>query len=107
MKCRLCKPLQICSNIVDISSAFKFENGIIGSGIWSFVANENSQIDQIQITGDKGTINFSTFDFLPIKLRTEGHNSEYHPENPVYFEVHPCQDPPAGKHNYLLNDTGK
>ena len=52
-----------------VTASFIFENNIIGSGSWCFtlVANE---VDEITITGETGSIVFSTFEKNPIKLIT-------------------------------------
>ena len=51
-----------------VSALFEFENGIEGSGVWSFSADKNSEKDEIEIYGTKGSIAFSTFEQNPIKL---------------------------------------
>jgi predicted dehydrogenase len=56
-----------------LSVAFEFENGVIGSGSWCFNSNEVNNRDKIEILGTEGRIEFSTFDFIPVKLvTTEG-----------------------------------
>ena len=49
-----------------ISASFAFAAGPIGSGSWSFCANEGR--DQIELLGAEGRIAFSTFQFTPITL---------------------------------------
>jgi predicted dehydrogenase len=44
-----------------VSATFKFENGIIGSGLWCFTVNPVSEIDEIKIVGSKGELSFNTF----------------------------------------------
>jgi predicted dehydrogenase len=53
-----------------LSVAFKFDNGIIGSGSWCFNSSEINNRDSIEIIGSEGRIEFSTFDFIPVKLIT-------------------------------------
>lgn len=52
-----------------VSAAFEFESGIQGSGIWSF--NSGTELDHVEIVGNKGKIEFSTFDKKPIQLTSE------------------------------------
>ena len=65
-----------------VASSFKFSNDVVGTGIWSFVASKNMHTDSMQITGEKGMISFSAFDFTPIRLNTKNGNFEFRPENP-------------------------
>jgi predicted dehydrogenase len=55
-----------------VTAHFKFESGIIGTGIWCFTAGTHS--DLVEIVGSQATIRFSTFGDQPIELiRTTGH----------------------------------
>lgn len=65
-----------------VASSFKFENGIIATGLWSFVADASSKTDNMQITGENGTILISAFDFSPIILKTRDEMLEFKPDNP-------------------------
>ncbi len=58
---------------------FVFENGIIGSGIWSFAANKVSQKETTIIVGSKGQISFPCFGDHSVTLEVEG-------EAPLRFE---------------------
>ncbi len=53
-----------------VSACFEFEGGLPGSGSWCFVAHESAREDRIEIIGEKGSVSFSVFDYLPIKLHT-------------------------------------
>ncbi|MGD8778441.1 MAG: Gfo/Idh/MocA family oxidoreductase [Ignavibacteria bacterium] len=53
-----------------VSALFEFENGIEGSGIWSFCVNKNLEKDQVEVIGSKGSITFSTFEQNPIRVIT-------------------------------------
>jgi len=53
-----------------LSVAFEFENGIIGSGSWCFNSEKVNDRDIVEIIGTLGRIEFSTFDFTPIKIIT-------------------------------------
>jgi 1,5-anhydro-D-fructose reductase (1,5-anhydro-D-mannitol-forming) len=53
-----------------VHADWEFENGIDGTGNWSFVSSQEEKEDKIIITGSKGKIEFSTFNFTPIRLET-------------------------------------
>jgi predicted dehydrogenase len=65
-----------------VAASFKFENGIIAAGLWSFVADTCSRTDSMHITGENGSILFSAFDFSPVILKTEDETLEFKPHNP-------------------------
>ncbi|MDR1342985.1 MAG: Gfo/Idh/MocA family oxidoreductase [Prevotellaceae bacterium] len=54
-----------------VSASFLFESGAVGSAVWLYASSETEQKDWIKITGDKGSIRFSTFAFSSIELSTE------------------------------------
>lgn len=45
-----------------VSCTWIHESGVIGSGSWSFIVDENSEKDEIEIIGDKGRIILPCFD---------------------------------------------
>lgn len=53
-----------------VSTAFQFENGVLGVGIWCFNVAEVVNEDIVEIIGTQGKIRFSTFDYTPIELIT-------------------------------------
>lgn len=69
-----------------VSANFQFENGVLGSGIWSFVTDVNSGTDSVEIHGTKGKIIFSIFDFKPILLTTQFGTEEFSFENPMHIQ---------------------
>lgn len=69
-----------------ISACFQFENGLVGSGSWCFVAHESAQTDRIEVIGDKGSLSFSVFTYEPITLHTEQGIEEIRIENPKYVQ---------------------
>lgn len=69
-----------------ISACFQFENGLVGSGSWCFVADDSARIDRIEIIGDKGSLGFSVFTYEPITLHTEQGVEEIVVENPIYVQ---------------------
>jgi len=48
-----------------VSAHFRFENGVLGNGLWCFSISESNQLDRTIIVGNKGTISFSFFDTRP------------------------------------------
>ena len=67
-----------------VSASLEFENGVLGTGVWSFTTDENKRVDEIEITGAKGKIIFSTFDQAPIRLVTKDYEkvfTENFPQN--------------------------
>ena len=69
-----------------ISACFKFENGLVGSGSWCFVAHDSAREDRIEVIGDKGMICFSIFTYDPITVHTEKGCEEITVENPTYVQ---------------------
>lgn len=60
------------------------ESKVYGTGMWSFTAFEDYDINEI--VGDKGKIRFSTFGTEPIELITSDHKQEFHIENPQHIQ---------------------
>jgi len=56
---------------------FKFDGKILGTASWCFTVQEKSKIDFAEIIGSKGKIEFSFFDFIPIKLITANRIKKY------------------------------
>ena len=69
-----------------VSACFRFENGLPGSGSWCFVAHESAREDRIEITGDKGLLCFSVFNFSPIVLHTSQGTETLTVPNPPYVQ---------------------
>lgn len=67
-----------------VTASFVFENGITGSGVWSFGADRH--VDVIEIVGDKGTITLSTFLHPPIRLITGNEVQEFHIDHPQHIQ---------------------
>jgi predicted dehydrogenase len=70
-----------------VVAQMEFENGVLGSGAWCFVADSSSTRDVIEIIGTKGRIEFSTFGHEPVLLFKERDFLEFpyiNPENIQY-----------------------
>lgn len=44
-----------------VTANFKFENGVVGNGMWCFSSASESQKDEIKILGSKGELSFNCF----------------------------------------------
>ncbi|MEQ9296949.1 MAG: Gfo/Idh/MocA family oxidoreductase [Cyclobacteriaceae bacterium] len=58
-----------------VTGVFKFESGVLGSGIWSFAVASDDQVDRVTIHGSEGHIEFTTFGATDVKLVSQ-HTSE-------------------------------
>lgn len=65
-----------------VVAAMEFENGVLGSGTWSFVTDEASKRDVMEIIGTEGRIEFSTFGHEPVLLFREREFLEFPYINP-------------------------
>lgn len=70
-----------------VSACFKFENGLVGSGSWCFVADESAREDRMEIIGDKGSVYFSVFSYEPIKLHIADGCQVFDIPNPEYVQL--------------------
>jgi predicted dehydrogenase len=55
-----------------VTASFRCQGGVAGTGVWNFAAPGHLKEDTIEISGEKGTILFSCFDFKPIRVTTGG-----------------------------------
>ncbi len=69
-----------------ISAIMQFTSGITGTGQWCFVTSEKSITDTIRIVGTKGELNFNTFAFEPIRLRSINHIEDFVSESPEHIQ---------------------
>lgn len=65
-----------------VCGTWKHKSGVLGSGSWCFVVDENSEEDIIQIVGEKGQICLPCFTHGNVKLKTEKETREFNFENP-------------------------
>ena len=65
-----------------VVAQFKFENGILGAGIWCYVAKEN--LDEISIIGSKGSIRFSVMDYSAVRLKLGDEEVRFEFEEPEH-----------------------
>jgi predicted dehydrogenase len=67
-----------------------YESGLPVTGSWCFVADESQHTDKITIFGTKASLEFSTFEFTPIRLINSSGINEYllpNPENIQYWFI--------------------
>ena len=70
-----------------VCATFKFTNGVIGNGLWSFTTHQAATKDSMEIIGTEGSILFSGFNHDPIQLIKENGVIEFpylNPENIQY-----------------------
>lgn len=69
-----------------VSAGIEFESGIVAKGSWFFAADSLYKSDSIEIMGSNGKIEFSTFSFSPITVRTRDTITRFNPANPENIE---------------------
>jgi len=70
-----------------VSGSFKFNNGVIGSGIWCFSASASADIDKTTIVGSRGMIEYATFGDPTVKLTSDEKGEEIFPfTTPVHIQ---------------------
>ena len=71
-----------------VSAEFIFSNNIVGTSIWCFSVSPHSSRDSIEITGDQGSVKFSTFSFEPIVLTNASGRKEFINERPEHVQYY-------------------
>jgi len=71
-----------------VTASFTFQNNISGTATWSFSVPLASGRDTIEIIGEKGSIKFSTFSFIPIVLENENGRQEFINERPEHVQYY-------------------
>ncbi|MDQ6421230.1 Gfo/Idh/MocA family oxidoreductase [Paenibacillus sp. LHD-117] len=67
-----------------VTGSFEFESGVRGVGVWCFSAYKH--VDENEIVGDKGRIEFSTFGNEVITLETAEGVEEFRMEKPLHIQ---------------------
>lgn len=73
-----------------VSAGFVFPDDVAASGTWCFSVSPGSEMDSLQIFGEKGMIRTSTFSFEPIVLENNKGRFEFineRPEHVQYFLI--------------------
>jgi len=58
-----------------VTASFRFENGVVGTGLWCFTTDKVSEKDSTRIVGSKGELTFNTFG-SPMVIRVESEDGE-------------------------------
>jgi predicted dehydrogenase len=69
-----------------VAAEFIFQNNIAGTGTWCFSVSPESNRDTIEIIGDRGSIRFSTFSFVPIVLTNDSGRQDFINERPEHVQ---------------------
>lgn len=72
-----------------VTTCFRFEDGLVGSGSWCFACDDSAVADRIDINGDKGSVYFSAFNYKPIHLNTPNGIEEFDFPFPEHVQL-PC-----------------
>ena len=69
-----------------VSAALRFRSGVVGKGLWSFVAPPEETEDSVLIVGSRGSIRFSTFAFTPVELSAPEGTERFAIEPPKHIQ---------------------
>ena len=75
---------QITSAQDTITASFKFQSGILGTGLWCFDAHIDHECNEI--IGTQGKIKFTTFTFEPIELHTTSGLESFTIDPPTHIQ---------------------
>jgi len=67
-----------------VTASWRHESGVVGGGVWCFVAEEHR--DCVEIVGTQGRIAFSVFGEEPIRLFTKSGAQEFRIAHPVHIQ---------------------
>ncbi len=70
-----------------VSAALHFRSGVVGTGLWSFVATPEETEDSVLIVGSRGSVRFSTFAFTPVELTTPEGTERFAIEPPTHIQA--------------------
>lgn len=68
-----------------VSGTWKHESGVLGTGSWCFVVDENGEHDEIEITGELGVISLPCFSPGNLRLQTNAGLVEMKFNNPEHI----------------------
>jgi len=74
-----------------VAAHFEFNNGVIGSGTWCFTADPVAEEDELEFTGSKGKIIFSTYKVIPPRLITPDGTETFKYKNPENIQLNLVQ----------------
>jgi predicted dehydrogenase len=64
------------------AAAFRFDDGVVGTGVWNFNAGE--KVDRLTITGSRGEITTAVFDDLDVTVVRDGARETHAVRNPSH-----------------------
>jgi len=67
-----------------VAMAFRFDSGVLGTGLWNFAADRRE--DRVEIVGDRGRLVFATFGDGPIRVETDGRVDDIVVVNPEHIQ---------------------
>lgn len=67
-----------------VAGSFRFENGVIGTGLWCFSAASHE--DSIEMNGTDGSLKFSVFGTEPPSHTSKGQTTFLHAETPLHIQ---------------------
>jgi len=70
---------------------FRFDNNIVGSGTWCFSIDPSAEEDVLEFYGEKGKIEFSTFNPIPVRLINDREIQELEYRNPEHIQFNLIQ----------------
>ena len=70
--------------VEDVTAAcFRFESGVVGTGVWNF--NADREENQIVITGAGGTLRTPVFGDLDLVVSASGREERFEFQNPLHI----------------------
>ena len=69
-----------------VTTEFQMDNDVVGTGTWCFNASHDSSRDSIEIIGEKGSISFSSFSYIPIVMKNAAGTSQFINECPEHVQ---------------------
>lgn len=69
-----------------VCASWHHDNGVLGTGTWTFSSIKEAEDDQIVITGTEGEIRFSTFAFSPVTWLTSSGTQFFDFERPKHIQ---------------------
>lgn len=79
-----------------VEADFSAEHDIRGHGKWDFSGTSKNRKDTLVIRGHRGSISFSTFDFVPLILKNEHGTRKFDYPRPDHVQYYLIQDVVAG-----------
>ena len=83
-----------------VVATWQHQSGVLGSGSWCFVTNQDGREDYMEIVGSQGRLVFSSFGHTPLHLFKDGKEQEISyevPENIQYYLIKQVVEDLQGK----------